>query len=170
VRPVNQLADQRRLVAIGERIDHARRPCLFGEQGPGQHVGFNVDHDDVLFRGDRRAGVDDARSRHPCRFDNHFDFRVSASLSTRGDEHGLRDPRRIPTDGLAGGARSGSRSAMTRDRDARHSWYLCQIHRAEFAGADQSDPHQPTRGSTLLRDAMEVHDTSYSAAAQCPRA
>jgi hypothetical protein len=56
------------------------------------------------------------------------------------------------------------------DLDVKHPWHLREKHRAEFVGADQPDPHRPTRGSTLLREAMEVHDTSYSAAARYPRA
>jgi hypothetical protein len=38
-RPVHHLRCQRRLVAIGERIDHARLARFLGEQGSCQYVG-----------------------------------------------------------------------------------------------------------------------------------
>ena len=54
-RPVDMLADQRRLVAPGERIDDARGLGLARQQRPGHRVGLDIDHDDVLAVRDRRA-------------------------------------------------------------------------------------------------------------------
>ena len=168
-RPVDQLADERRLVAISERIDHSCGPRLFGEQRAGQRVGFDVHHDDVLFRAYRRAGVGYTRCRYTRCFDDDLYFGMSAGFCTRGNERGFREPRRIPADRQAGGARS-LRVEIGNDHDleAGHRRHLPQKHRAEFAGADQPDPHRPAFCSALLRQAMEVHDamTLYSAAAR----
>ena len=125
----------------------------------------------MFLRTDRRAGVDDARRRDPGRFDDHLDFRVRAGLGTRGDERGLRDPYRIPADGSAGGTRPlRVEIGDDRDLDTRHPRRLRQKHRAELAGPNQPDPYRPARGGALLRQAMEVHEALYSAAARYPRA
>ena len=47
-RPVDVLADERGLVAPGQRVDDARLARLARQQRPGQRVGLDVDHDDVL--------------------------------------------------------------------------------------------------------------------------
>ena len=59
-RPVDLFADQRRLIAVGQRIDHAGLFGPAGEQGAGQGVGFDVDHDDVLAGIDAEKRVADA--------------------------------------------------------------------------------------------------------------
>ncbi len=51
-RPVDVLADQRRLIAPGQRIDHARRLGLAGQQRARHRIGFHVDHNDMLAVGD----------------------------------------------------------------------------------------------------------------------
>jgi hypothetical protein len=79
-RPIDEFADECGLVAVGERIDDARGSRLFGEQRPGEHVGFDVHHDDVFFGAYRRAGVGNARCRDAGRFDDHFGFGMCASL------------------------------------------------------------------------------------------
>ena len=62
-RPVDVLADQRRLVAPGEAVDHAGRLGLAREQRAGHRVGLDVDHDDVLAVRDRLQRVMDAGAR-----------------------------------------------------------------------------------------------------------
>jgi len=157
--PIDQLAYQSGLIAIGQRIDHARRPRLFGEKRPGQHIGFDIHHDDVLFRANRRPSMGDARCRHPGRFDDDLDFVICARLGTRCCEHGPRDPRGVPAHGSASGARP-LRVEISNDRDldSRHLRHLRQKHRAELPGADQPHLYRPARGSPLLRQAMEIHD------------
>jgi hypothetical protein len=46
--PVDQLADQRRLVAIGEAVDHAGRCRPLGEQRAAEGIGLDRDHDHAL--------------------------------------------------------------------------------------------------------------------------
>ena len=164
--PIDQLAGQRRLVAIGEGIDDVPRPRLLGEQWPGQHIGFDIDHDDVLVGCDRCARMGNARRRTAGRLDNDLDPGIGAGLNARCDERGSCDPGRIPANGPAG-VTGPLRVEIGNDRDlhARHRRRLVQKHRAELAGADQRDPHRPAPGGALLRQAVKAHGpTSYSAA------
>jgi hypothetical protein len=136
-RPIDQLADERRLIAIGERIDDAPRPRLFGEQRPGEHVCFDIDHDDMFFLGDRRARMGNTGAGNPCCFDDDLDFGVRASLHAGCDEHRFRDPRRVPADCSTGGASAlGVEIGDDRYLEARHRRHLRQKHRAELAGAN----------------------------------
>ena len=75
-RPVDVLADQRRLVAPGQRVDDAGGLGALRQQGAGQRVGLDVDHDDVLAVRDRRERMRDAGARHAGRLDDHLDARV----------------------------------------------------------------------------------------------
>ncbi len=73
--PVDQLADQRRLVAIGEAVDHAGRGRAAGEQRAAEGVGLDRHHHHALavaegFQrmldgGDRIAGRSRPRRRSP---------------------------------------------------------------------------------------------------------
>jgi hypothetical protein len=167
-RPIDQLADERRLVAIGERIDDALRPRLLGEQRPGEHVGFDIDHDDMFFCGDRGAGMGNARGRDPGCFDDDLDVRMPARLRARRDEQGFRNPRRVPTDCSTSGASAvGVEIGDDRYLEARHRRHLSQKHRTELAGANEPDLHRFPSIGALLRQAVEAHDVPrYSAAAR----
>ena len=46
--PIHQLADGRRLVAIGHRIDNARLARPLGQSRAAHYVGFHVHHDDMF--------------------------------------------------------------------------------------------------------------------------
>ncbi len=59
-RPVDVLADQRRLVAPGEAVDDARGLRLARQQRTGERIRLDVDHDDVLAVRDRRERMADA--------------------------------------------------------------------------------------------------------------
>ena len=47
-RPVHQVADQRRLVAVGQAVDHARLRCPLRQQRPAERVGLDRHVDHVL--------------------------------------------------------------------------------------------------------------------------
>src|SRR5438874_13395243 len=49
-RPIHHLRGQRRLIAVGERVDHAGLARFLSQQRPGQHVGLDIDHDHMLAR------------------------------------------------------------------------------------------------------------------------
>jgi len=95
-RPINDLAGQRRLVAIGERIDGALGSRLSGQERTGEHVGLYIDHDNVLAGSDRCAGMGDPGGRATGRLDNDLDLRIGARFGSRPDKTGSRDPRRFP--------------------------------------------------------------------------
>ena len=72
-RPVDVLANQRRLIAPGEAVDHARGLGLAREQGTRDRVGLDVDHDDVLAVLDGFQRMDDAGLGDAGGFDDHLD-------------------------------------------------------------------------------------------------
>ena len=82
-RPVHHFGGQRRLIAIGQRIDHAGLARFLGEQGAGQHVGLDIDHHDMLARRNRRAGMPDADGGIAGRF--HHD--VHRAAGDRAQRH-----------------------------------------------------------------------------------
>ena len=80
-RPVDVLADQRRLVAPGQAVDDAGRLGLAREQRARQRVGLDVDHHDVLAMRDRLERVANAGLRDAGRLDDHLDARMAISAS-----------------------------------------------------------------------------------------
>ena len=80
-RPVDVLADQRRLVAPCQRIDDVRGPGLAGEQRPGHRVGLDIDHNDVFSVGDGLQAMLDAGARHAGRLNDDLDLRIGNQRS-----------------------------------------------------------------------------------------
>ena len=104
-RPVDLLGDQRRLVAIGHRIDDALVAGFPREQRSGEHVGLDIDHDDRRPRLDRGERMRDAGGGIARRLDDDVDgARVGGRFPVR-DETGPRDPRVVPADAPAGRTR-----------------------------------------------------------------
>ena len=165
--PVDHLRRQRRLVAIGERIDHARLARLLGEQRTRQHVRLDIDHDDVLPRRNRGTRVRDTGRGDAGRLDDDLDRVIAAGLGAGGDEAGAPDMGRVPSDLAAGGARP-FRVEIGDDGDLqpRHMRHLRQKHRAEFSGADQRDTDGLAGGHAGLEKAVEVHGDIRSVS--CP--
>ena len=158
-RPVHHLGGQRRLVAIGQRIDHAGLARFLGQQRAGQHVGLDIDHDDMLAGRNRRAGMPDADGRIAGRF--HHDVHRAAGNRAHAviGEGGSRDPLCIPADGAAGFAGA---VAIEIDDDghfkSRRVRHLRQKHRAEFSGADQRDANRLAGRKAGVEEAMKVHE------------
>jgi hypothetical protein len=73
-RPVDQLADQRRLIAIGEAVDHARLGRALGEQGSAEGVGLDRHHDHALAVLEGFQRMLDGCDRIAGRFDDHVDL------------------------------------------------------------------------------------------------
>ena len=158
-RPVDQLAGQRRLIAVSERIDHALGPRFLGQQRTSEDIGLDIDHDDMLARRDRRAGMSDARRRAAGRLYDDLNFRIGTGLRAGRDEPGPPDSCRIPADRATGRARPlGIQIGDHGDLNIRHSRDLIEEHRAEFAGTDQPDTHRFP--GALLRQAMEAHSAA----------
>jgi hypothetical protein len=165
-RPINKFAGQRRLVAVGERIDDAFRPRFFDQQRPRQHVSFDVDHDDVLLRGYRGAGMGDTGRRVAGRLDDDLDLGIGTGVAAIRDEPRTRELRLVPADRMA--RLAGAllvKIGDDRDFDAGHRRRLVQKHRAELAGADQPDPHRPPGRGAPLRQLVKAH-RNYSAASR----
>ncbi len=91
--PIHQIANQRRLVAVGQAVDYAgfRRPAR--EQWPAHRIRFHGDHDDMLAMpecgecvfdcGDRVAGcLDDDVDQRMC----HERLPVVAHMCEAGRE------------------------------------------------------------------------------------
>ena len=78
-RPIHKLRDQRRLVAIRERIDDAGFGCPARQQRPDQRVGLDINHDNVALVTEARERMPSACGRVAGRLDDHLDF-------IRGDE------------------------------------------------------------------------------------
>ena len=68
------LANERRLVAPSEAVDHARALGLAREQRAGKRIGLDIDHHDVLAVPDRSERVAYAGGRNAGRLDDDFDL------------------------------------------------------------------------------------------------
>ena len=76
-RPVDQLADQRRLVAIGEAVDHAGVRRLARQQRPAERVGLDRDVDHVLAVAECLEAMLDRSDRIARAFDDDIDLRMA---------------------------------------------------------------------------------------------
>ncbi len=65
LRPVHHFADERRLIAVGQRVDHARLPRAIRKQRARQHVGFHRDVDDMTAGSNAASDVTDAAAGLP---------------------------------------------------------------------------------------------------------
>ena len=172
------LADQRRLVAPGERIDDARLLGRRASRGPASASASTLTMTMCLPLRDRRAGSDGCRRRarrSPRRSPRCADRRsVASALSVTNVARCLcassSETRRVmrvrPAGRLAAGlrARATSRSATPDHMHAARQPRLRQKHGAELAGADQPDGDRPARGLALEQFGMKVHrQTSWPA-------
>ncbi len=86
-RPIDMLADQRRLIAPGERINNAGGFRAARKQGARDRIGFDIDHDDVLAVGDRLERMTNAGAGHAGCLDDDFDLRIGDErFGVVGDE------------------------------------------------------------------------------------
>ena len=145
-RPLDELADQRGLIAVGERVDDAGRPGATGEQWPDERIRLHVDHHDVPAGLDRAQGMVDARRRIPRRLDHDLHAR-------RGDQPvGVvgQPGRAVPVRVLrtAGGER--------RVRPAGRDQPFAHQARREIGDADDVDAGRAAR----LRQVERPEDTA----------
>ena len=162
-RPVDHLADQGRLVAVSHGIDHAGLPAALGQERPRQHVGLDVDHDDVLAVLGGGQGVGDARGRVAGGVDHDVDLSVKPRAGNQRQAV-LQELRALdqlcrPADGAAGALGALRREVGDGgDLDAPHLGRLGQEHGAELAGADQPDADRaPAIAQALLQKSVEIH-------------
>ncbi len=171
-RPVHHLGSQCGLVAIGQRIDDAGFAGFLRQQRSRQHVGLDIDHDDMLAGGNRRARVADAGRGVAGGFHDHLD-RIGRRASPIIGECRCSDPGGVPANGAACVA-GALHIAIDDDRDleARRMRHLRQEHRTEFAGADQRDADRLAGGAARIEQMMKVHggDPSDFASRHCGHA
>ncbi len=105
--------------------------------------------------------VRDAGAGIAGRLDHHLDPLVADRLAAAIDEARARNAGRVPAHGAAG--RFGALEVAVgdhRDFEAADGRHLCQKHRAEFSGADQSDAHRfigvDARGSGMPSSRAQV--------------
>ena len=180
-RPVDQLADQRRLVAVGQAVDHAGRGRALGQQRAAEGVGLDRDHDHALAVLEGFQRMLDGGDRIAGRFDDDVDLGMADQGAPVVGEMGVAVAARL---GERGGRRdlglpAQPRQVLPRARrreigdaqkmDAGRGRDLRQIHRAELAGADHADAQRLAFGGARQKHAMETHCCSsrecrYSAA------
>jgi hypothetical protein len=136
--PVHHLGHERRLVAIGHRVNDPALSCLSGEEGTCQDVRLHIDHNDVLAGLDGRQCMPDSRFGMTGGFDHDLHIARRAGLRSVGGEARAGNPLLIPAHGPAGltcpiRIEVGDHGNLE-PGDGRH---LGEEHRAEFAGADE---------------------------------
>ena len=168
-RPVDQVADQRRLVAEGERVDDAGLGRLPRQQRPAERIGLDRDVDDVLAVRIREQAVLDGRDRMAGALDDDVDGRMRDQRLPV-----LADVRRARLDGAVEARGAGLRVAPADAREvatravgrevgdadqvnARRARNLRQVHRAELAGADEADADRLAVGLAPLQLCVQAH-------------
>ncbi len=123
----------------------------------------------MFLRLERRERVRNAGIRTAGRLDHHVDALVGNRVTAVIGKAGARDARRIPAHGLAGKL-GALRIEIGDDRDLKpcNRRRLRQKHRAELAGADQSDADRLAGFEPRGEEGLQAHN--YSAATRCARA
>ena len=167
-RPLHELADQRRLVAVGQRVDDAGCLGPAREQRADEGVGLDVDHDDVPAGRDRPQRVIDSRRRIPRRLDHDLD--ASCGDQRRGIRRSATSCRACahPRASRAWSAASGQPAASSRRRtrfgckvgdaddvDARRAPRLRQVERAEHAAPDHRHADRPPGDRAFLEPSQQ---------------
>ena len=171
-RPIDEFASQAGLVAIGEAVDHAGVARLACEQRTAKGVGLDGDVDEMLAVTERRQRVLHRRGRISGAFDDDIDTgmrhqRLPVVADMRASaldgvvEGRCRELFLGPADPREIGLRiRRSKIDDPRQMNAGHARHLRQIHRSEFAGADQSDAQGFSGQLALAQFAEEIHDRS----------
>ena len=95
--PVDQIADQRRLVAIGEAVDDAGLPRLAREQRSAERIRLDGHHHHVLAVLERRERVLDGGDWIPGRLDHDVDLGICKELAPVLRDRRALDQLRLPT-------------------------------------------------------------------------
>ena len=168
-RPVDMLADERRLIAPGEAVDDAGVLRLAREQRAGKDIGLHIDHDDVLAVRDGLERVSDAGLGNAgCLNDDLDAGKRNERLGVGGDVQApslqcVAERRRGECFGGPAGARQlAARASDIEVGDADHMHALRaprlrEEHGAELAGADQADRHRPAGRCALQQLRVQVH-------------
>ena len=143
------------MVTVAHGIDNAFFVGLRGEAHAGEHIGLDVDHDDVLARLDGGERMGNAGNGVTCCLDHHLDCGILTGVIRLIGEARAGDARRLPTHGTARLPRSirieiGNHHHL----DPSNRGHLREEHGAKLAGTDQTDAYwlarQP-RGELVLQ-------------------
>lgn len=167
--PIHMFADQCRLIAPSEAIDHAGGFGLARQQRAGHRVSLHIDHDDVLAMRNGREGMPDTGCGNAGCFNDHLDAWINDQRLAVGADmerpglHRLIERRggttfQRPTHILQLAARPryveiGKTSYVQTGRCPR----LSEKHGAEFTRADQADDDRPPGSVALHEQGVQVH-------------
>ena len=168
-RPIDEIADDRGLVAVGEAVHDSRFPGFFREQGPAEGIRLDRHHHDMLAVSKGGEGMFDRRDRIPGGFDDDLHGRVR-------DERApvLRDVRppllkrriercgsvlfRLPPYALETGTRIHRRKVGNANQmHSRRLRHLRNVHGAEFACAYHADAERLALSLALQELCVEIH-------------
>ncbi len=152
-RPLDELADERRLVAIGERVHEARLARAPGKRRADEHVGLHGDHHHVLAVLERSERMACACPWRAGRLDDH----VASSRA-------ISSAASVPIGAPFGSPPSALEIEIGHPRELEpfDMASLGREHRRELAGADHADAEW-LRAAGELRDEI-VHRGSLSTA------
>ena len=168
-RPVDEIADERRLIAEGEAVNDARLRGATREQWSAERVGFDRDVDHVLAVVKRGEAMLHGGERVSCTFDDDIDPRMrDERFPVVGDVRGSMRQCRIercsavalgdPPDAREVGP--GIRRREVRDSDDVHAWrlrHLREIHRPELARPDHADDERPALSGAFTKLRIQTH-------------
>ena len=169
-RPVDEVADQRRLVTKSERIDHAGFGRAAREQRAAKRIRLDGHVDDMFVLGKRFEAMVDGGNRMPGAFDDDIDRRMAHQRQPVVADMGIAGLQRSVERRCLRLLRAPAHARQVRPRrvgrqigDAdqvhpRRARHLGQVHRAELAGADEADPHRPAVCGSFEKFAVQVHE------------
>ena len=170
-RPVDEIANQRRLVAIGQAVDHARFRGAARQQRSAHRVRFHGDHHYMLAMLECGQRVFDRGDRIARGFDDDVDQRmrnerlpVVTHMREAGGKRSVQRcggmALRIPADSLQVDFRVCRRQIRDAGKmQAGGLGHLRQIHGAEFSGADQADAQRLALRFALAKFGVEIHSS-----------
>ena len=168
-RPIDEIADDRRLITVGEAVHDARLLGFFCEQRPAERIRLNGHHHHVLAVSKGGERMLDRRDRIAGGFDDDLHRRMRDERTPI-----LRDVRPPllqrhfqgrsgvvflpPAHALQAGPCI--RGRKVRDTDQMHTRrlrHLRDVHGAEFARADHADPQRLALRFALLELCVQIH-------------
>jgi len=178
-RPVDQVADDRRLVAVGEAVDYARLGGLAREQRAAERVGLDGHHHHVLAVAERGERVLDRRERVARRFDDDVDrgmrhqrLPVVRDVRARFLDRSIQRRSAVAL-GVPAHALQIPPGVLRReigDAGEVHAGrvrHLRDVHGAELARADDADAQRLALRRALTKLRVEIHAAFSSPWSSC---
>jgi hypothetical protein len=148
--PVDELADEGRLVTEGKAVGDPGRCGSLGQCRPREYIGLDIHHHEVAAEPDRLESVLDARRRCSRRLDDDLDTVARDQLGL-GGRHGDFTIRESGAAERGAGALS-RHVGDARDLEAAEPAGLGQDHRPERSRPDKRDPERPSNASAFVEE------------------